>query len=386
MQHFGVTVLLIIVAILGWFAGRQRYRQHWRRAPHETLPHDYFIGLNYLLNEQPDRAIDIFLELLTVDEYTVETHLSLGSLFRRRGEVERAIRLHQHVMSRPDLSKVLRMQALLELGRDYLAAGVLDRAERLFLEALETSGAHQTDALLLLRQIYEQEKDWLSALGIAQRLPNHVADKNSLIAHYYCELIELANKNFSDNTVKNYLEMALKADPNGIRPGLLQLEYLVETGAYSELIKVCKRLLKRDTHFLPLILPWLKRAYHVDRDDKVYLDTLLSLFMAHPHPQLLIAVADVMKEWKGLVMARQFVADAITQHPHLASIEYLLGLDIDMLPRELCEPLRQDQQFLHTQLEQNAYYQCESCGFNSKKLIWHCPSCARWATIKPKSI
>src|SRR5579863_4292454 len=176
---------------IAWYLG---YRARPKTEPEPrkiNLPRDYLIGLNFLLNEETDKAVDIFVKMLEVDSDTVETHLAVGKLFRRRGEVDRAIRIHQNLIARPQLEKIYREQSLYELGQDYLSAGVLDRAERIFLE-LVNAKSHSAQALRILIDIYQQEKDWDNAIQIAIKY-EAVTRQNMqpIIAHYYCELGEL---------------------------------------------------------------------------------------------------------------------------------------------------------------------------------------------------
>jgi len=147
-------LLLPLAALSGWLAARRRQENS---VSDPTFPSDYFKGINYLLNEQPDKAVDVFIKMLEVDTDTVETHLALGSLFRRRGEVDRAIRIHQNLIARPNLTKSQRIESLRELGQDYLRAGVLDRAENLFLEL---TGMGEDECFVYLLEIYQQQREW----------------------------------------------------------------------------------------------------------------------------------------------------------------------------------------------------------------------------------
>ncbi len=196
-----LLLLLPIAAVSGWYGG-YKHKSSAAQKPN-FLPRDYFIGLKYLIDEQPDKAVDIFIKMLEVNSDTVETHLALGGLFRRRGEVNRAIRIHQNLIARPQLVKGQRVQALSELAQDYMRAGVLDRAENLFLELLELDKGNEANFRYLLH-IYEQQKDWEQAITIARKLHN----MQPAIAHYYCEL--------GDH------KKALLMDKNCVRATLLQ--------------------------------------------------------------------------------------------------------------------------------------------------------------------
>jgi len=196
---------------LGWAAARVDIRHLVKES--RTLPRSYFQGLNFLLNEQPDRAIEAFVEAVKVDPQTVEIHFALGSLFRRRGETERAIRMHQNLAEREDLPQDLKLQALAELGQDYLKAGLLDGAEAVF-EKLRNS-AMAEDAKRNLLEIYQLEKDWEKAIAIASELPDFASHKE--IAEYYCELAAAEMIRSRPDLAENFLQMALERNRKCVR-------------------------------------------------------------------------------------------------------------------------------------------------------------------------
>jgi len=205
MDEIGVFWLLLPVAALsGWFIAHLG-RKRGRGDPMMDLSSTYFRGLNYLLNEQPDKAIEVFLKLAEVDNDTVETHLALGNLFRRRGEVDRAIRIHQNLVARTTLSAEQRSYALLELGEDYMRAGLFDRAEDLFLEMVDM-GVHMEPVLNHLVVIFEQEKDWDKAIDAARKLgPISGRDMAPVVAQYYCELAEVARESGDESRARKFL-------------------------------------------------------------------------------------------------------------------------------------------------------------------------------------
>src|SRR6476660_4080986 len=209
-------LLLPIAALSGWVIGR-RGSERTSGARVSELSTNYFRGLNYLLNEQQDKAIEVFLKLAEINRDTVETHLALGNLFRRRGEVDRAIRVHQHLIARPNLNEDEKTVALLELGEDYMRAGLLDRAETLFTD-LVAMDAHVPSALRHLISIYQHEKDWAKAIDHARRLAKIAGDSQGpVIAQFYCEQAEQARaaKNFAD--AHDHLIHAFESQPECVR-------------------------------------------------------------------------------------------------------------------------------------------------------------------------
>jgi tetratricopeptide (TPR) repeat protein len=183
-----------------------------------ALPRSYFQGLNFLLNAQPDRAIEAFVEAVKVDPQTIELHFALGSLFRRRGETDRAIRMHQNLIEREDLKQELKLQALAELGQDYLKAGLLDRAEAVF-DKLRDSELGE-DAKRNLLEIYQLEKHWEKAIAIASELPDFASHKE--IAEYYCELAAAEMIRSRRDLAAGYLQTALERNRKCVRASLLQ--------------------------------------------------------------------------------------------------------------------------------------------------------------------
>ena len=382
-MHIFTAVIVILAAVFGWLLGRTSDRKNKKNTP-ETLSQDYFIGLNYLLNEEPDRAVDVFIQMLEVDDQTVETHLALGSLFRRRGEVERAIRIHQNLIARPNLSKRLRIQSLVELGRDYMSAGVLDRAERLFLEAIETGGPHRLISLQFLREIYEREKDWFAAVDVAEQIQRLAGeDMGQQLAQYYCEIIEDPRQNLSLQQSIDYLRNGLQADRNSTRVSLLKAKQVSEEGDYKEAIKLYKRVLKQEPSFIPVVLPLLEQVYQPLGDDKAYVNFLYKSLDEIHHPLLVVAIARKLQEWHGVESALSFLQERLQESPSLVGLEYLMTLQSQFLSGDNQNNMQLAEAMVQTLLRQQPHYQCEHCGFVGRKLHWLCPSCHRWGSIKP---
>src|SRR5210317_311267 len=245
MIEYLLLLLLPVAVYFGWWLARA----YGRRSLHKRnrlFSDQYFQGLNYLLNEQPDKAIQVFLELAEVNQDTVETHMALGSLFRRRGEVDRAIRFHQNIIAKPGLGSEQRTQALLELGEDYMRAGLLDRAERLFSELIETD-AHTPSALRSLLEIYQQEKDWKNALEQAQRLEQisgeHMGD---VMAQFCCEMAEAAIAGNDREKARRHLRQARRHNPRCIRARFILADLLIEDGDYDRALELYEEIAELD--------------------------------------------------------------------------------------------------------------------------------------------
>lgn len=376
-----LLLLLPLAAISGWWAARRA--QLRLTDANASLPRDYFVGLNYLLNEQPDKALDIFIKMIDVDSDTVETHLALGNLFRRRGEVERAIRIHQNLIARPHLGKQYRIQALLELGQDYLRAGVFDRAEKLFLEVVEM-GEQTTPSLQYLLDIYQQEKDWEQAIKIAQQLERSSnQDMQPVIAHYYCEIAERAWQHKNIEQVERYIKRALAVDRNCVRASLLEAESEMVATRYKSAIRACKRIKTQDPDFLIEAIPLLMTSYERLHDEVGAVNYLRQCLEEHPRISIVLIFAEQLQRTQSSRVAADFLAEQLRRRPSIRGLANLIELhlmNVDSSARDSLTVLRN---LMEQLLQGKPNYQCRHCGYTAKMLSWQCPSCKEWNAVKP---
>jgi len=378
-----VWILLFLIGVtIAWFLG---YRSRPKEEPPRkiNLPRDYLIGLNFLLNEETDKAVDIFIKMLEVDSDTVETHLAVGKLFRRRGEVDRAIRIHQNLIARPQLERIYREQSLYELGQDYLSAGMLDRAERIFLE-LVSAKTHSAQALQTLIVIYQQEKDWEKAAQTAINYENITRQNmQPVIAHYYCELGEIAYGKKQYDFASSYLEKAISADRTCVRASLLQGKVLMAQGEYKKALVSLKKIKDQNPHYLSEAIELLASCYEkLNQEDKlvVYLKQLLD---DYPRVPVVLILAERIRKWKGDKVAASFVADYVRRYPSLRGLYLFINLYISNAEGRAREDLHILQNLMKKLLGNKPDYQCSSCGFSGKSLHWQCPGCKQWGTILP---
>ncbi|MES9844606.1 MAG: lipopolysaccharide assembly protein LapB [Candidatus Sedimenticola sp. PURPLELP] len=374
-------LLLPVAAFSGWMAARRgmdkRERSSDDRAP------VYFRGLNFLLNEQPDKAIDVFVKMLEVDNETVETHLALGNLFRRRGEVDRAIRIHQNLIARPTLTKDQRAQALLELGQDYMRAGLFDRAENLFKELGELN-LYQEQALANLHVIYQQEKDWEECLSVARKLENLTGKSyRTECAHYYCELAEQARSKNDLAQVNTFLRKAQTSDADCVRATLLQGELDATRGACKTAVKTYKRVEHQDPAYIAEMLPPLIRCYRESGSRSELVDYLRHLSETHKSISPVLALIEFIQLDEGDSQAIKFLADFMQENPDLEGLERLIELNLKGGAGAEKETLQILKELVDKMLEDRPAYQCVRCGFSAKTLHWQCPGCKSWSSIKP---
>ncbi|MGD8587338.1 MAG: lipopolysaccharide assembly protein LapB [Chromatiales bacterium] len=377
-----MILLLPVAAASGWWVARRGNDKREPKPLQDCSP-AYFKGLNYLLNEQPDKAIDVFIKMLEVDSDTVETHMALGNLFRRRGEVERAIRIHQNLIARPSLDREQRAQALLELGQDYMRAGLFDRAENLFVELAETK-LYSNQALTNLLEIYQQEKDWQRCLEIAAQLGKHKDPGLRMqMAHFYCELAQYEMKSHNIAVAEEYIRKAQLADRNCVRASILQGDMLRDRRDYQGAIKIYQHIEDQDAAYLPEIIGGLKDCFLSSGRRRELLEYLHALYQRHPGSNVMLVLTDLMLEDEGEERTVDFVLKHLSGNPDLKVLGRLINLN---LQREVLHP-RETLQVLETAVRQllstQPAYQCEHCGFGLKRLHWRCPSCKSWSSIKP---
>ena len=363
---------------LGWAAARIDIRHLVRES--RALPRSYFQGLNFLLNEQPDRAIESFVEAVKVDPETVELHFALGSLFRRRGETERAIRMHQSLIERDHLPEDLKLQALSELGQDYLKAGLLDRAEDVF-DKLKAS-PHAEDAKRNLLEIYQLEKDWAKAIAIAAELPDFASQKE--IAEYYCELAAAEMIRARPEAAAEHLLAALEHNRKCVRASLLQGDIAVQQDKFEEAIACWQRIEQQDPTYLALVAKRLMDAFRnlARRDEGLLL--LRGYLERYPSLDLLDVVFQLVLEVEGPEAAYTLVRDELKRNPTLLGFDKLIEARLHVAPPESRPDLDLAKSIVQGYTRRLARYRCDNCGFKARQFYWRCPACGGWETYSPK--
>lgn len=379
---FYLFMLLPIAALSGWLIGR-RDRQNSTPRVSGEIPLGYIRGLNYLLNEQPDKAIDVFIQLLDVNSDTVETHLALGSLFRRRGEVDRAIRIHQNLIARPTLNAEQRMHALNELGQDYMRAGLLDRAEALFSELIET-GPHTVTALQQLIDIYQQEKDWEKAIEIARKLAvKNGNSQDNVIAHYYCELAEQELRANETHKALKFVKKALNTDHNCARASILEGDIEHQLGDLKAAIRAYRRVEDQDADYIPEILESLTACYRETNRIDEMISYLREILGRQSSISIMLTLAELIREREGDPVAAEFIAQQLEARPSVRGMDRLIDLALKLIKGPGQEKLEVLKSVTTQLLVNNPVYKCEICGFSGKTLHWQCPGCKSWNTVKP---
>ncbi|NVJ51223.1 MAG: lipopolysaccharide assembly protein LapB [Gammaproteobacteria bacterium] len=375
-----VVALLPIAAVSGYRLGKRKKQPERQEG---ALSRRYFVGLNFLLNEQPDKAIDAFIKMLEVDSETVETHLALGNLFRKRGEVDRAIRLHQNLIARPSLNPEVRSMSLLELGLDYMAAGLFDRAESIFKE-LKGDVKHKAISLQQLMLIYQQTKDWEQAVLVAEQLQSiDNLDHGPEIAHFYCELAERQMAQGNPKQANQSLKRALAIDAMCVRANIIRAAIAYEQGQYKQAIKVHRELIKQDIGFVPEVIEQIAASFQHLNDHKGYRVFLESTLAQGHSPTVVLAYADILRSRKGDRVAADFITQQLQQKPSLKGLLKLIEMHIEHAQPSARPSLEILYDIVNRSYKTKPAYRCANCGFGGKTLFWQCPSCKHWSSVKP---
>ena len=356
---------------LGWLAARVDIKHLVKDS--RALPASYFKGLNFLLNEQPDKAIEAFIEVVKVDPETIELHFALGSLFRRRGEFERAVRVHQHLMQRADLSAADQDRARFALAQDYLKAGLFDRAEQAY-QALEGS-RFDTDARLALLQLHERSRDWRAAADDAARLERAgTASFASRIAHHWCELAHEAQERGDSAEADRALLRAREVAPGSPRPWAQAGQHQARAGQHAQALASWNALRQAHPAVFTLVAQDYAHSALAAGQTGDALAALQHLYAQQPSLDLLRAI-DTLEA--NPAQARQRHAAHLAQQPGLSAAAAVLHdmqdsdthAGVIAAIEQAAKPLQR--------------YRCAACAFEAQRYFWQCPGCMSWDSYPP---
>lgn len=380
-EWFWFFLFLPLAALSGWVVGRRGGQRHGDTQV-SRLSGTYFRGLNYLLNEQPDKAIELFLHVAELDKETFETQLALGHLFRRRGEVDRAIRLHQGLVQRNDLSDAQRVQALLALGEDYMKSGLLDRAETVFTD-LARIDQRAPQALRHLIGIYQAERDWERAIDNATRYEEATGEPmGRLVAQFECELAERHRANGQADAAREALARAYQADATCVRAGILEGRIEADAGRPEAAIRAFERAARHDPDYLPELLPNLLACYTQVGDTAGARAFLAEMSEHYRGIAPVLALTRLMEAQEGAHAARDYLGRQLKDRPSVRGEAALIDLTL-AVGADSTATLHDLKHITDQLLVRNPSYRCSRCGFGARTHHWQCPSCKEWGTVKP---
>lgn len=375
-EYQWLLIALPVAFALGWMASRLDLRQ--LRRERQDAPRAYFKGLNLLLNEQPDKAIDAFIEAVQNDPDTTELHFALGNLFRRRGEFERAVRVHQHLLGRADLKAGDRDRAQLALAQDYMKAGLFDRAEAAW-QALQGT-PFDGEARLALLSLYERSRDWRRAAEVARQLDRAGGGSfASRIAHYECELAEEADAAGRPDDAEAALQRARKVAPQAPRPLLLTGQRLLRDGQPDQALAAWDTLRERHPGAFLLVAGDYAAAAQASGAADAARVALEAALVQLPAVEVLNALAGLDDDGRRVTR----LLAHLQQHPTLSAAQLLLDVPAEQWPREAWTALRQAVVRAAKPLQR---YRCAACGFEARHYFWQCPGCLSWDSYPPQRI
>lgn len=377
-------LLLPVAAGYGWVIGRNSVRQQQLKTSRILSKH-YYKGLNFLLSDQPDKAVDTLIKMVDTNSDSAETNIAMGSFFRHRGEIDRAIKIHQNLVENPELPEKLQENALFELGRDYLLAGFLERAESAF-KGLLSSEKFQVMAHQQLFNIYQTTKEWDKALELAENTVEQNSNDNDLklrVAHFYCEKAQIAIREGEQQDAVKLLKKAISSDEHNVRPWLVLASNAMQQEKYQEAYKHLTEIPKRNIDWFSEAVPSLVECVeHTQQWDD--LAQLLNDYSGKCATAYLAQVSLISRD-KSPDEAIQYLLEQLRQSPSMKGFQKLLGLfaQNNQQDPETRQSLELLQDLIEAQINQRPRYRCHNCGFSGRKIHWLCPSCKTWGGTKP---
>jgi lipopolysaccharide assembly protein B len=376
-------LLLPVAAAYGWYMGRRSAQQD-KQQEASRLSREYVAGVNFLLSNQQDKAVDLFLDMLKEDSNTVEAHLTLGNLFRSRGEVDRAIRIHQALMESASLTFDQRLLAVQQLGRDYMAAGLYDRAEEMFNQLVDEQD-FKVSALQQLLIIYQATSDWQKAIDVAEKLVKQGKDQQRIeIAHFYCELsLQVMG---SDDLERGMalLKKAASADKNCARVSVILGRIYIAKDEPAKAVEALSQVLDQDKDLVSEVLPMMHDCYQQLNQPEQWVAFLRRCVEENTGAAAELMLAEVLEQNEGIEAAQVYVGRQLQRHPTMRTfyrlMDYHLAEAEEGRAKESLQLLRD---MVGEQIRTKPRYRCMKCGFTAHTMYWHCPSCRAWATIKP---
>jgi len=371
------TILLLLAFLSGWLLSKRRDKRARRQL---RFSNEYFQGLNYLLNDEQDKALDVFIKLVEMDWDTIDTSLALAAIFRRKGEIDKSIKLHQSLMARPSLPAQYKSRVLLELGRDYQLAGWLDRAEGLFNDVLKDDD-YAEDALRHLIEVYQQEREWQDAIDVAERYQKQAGiDFKETVAQFYCELSEQRHQQGNNKDAEALASKALSRDDACVRATIILARLAIEAGRYKKALRFLKQIEFQNPQFLPLVVADLFSCYQHGAGLKPLIVYLKQLEKNHLEINLNVATTELILQHEGEAAALEYLSTSMMKKADLKGLQKILQLQT---AQSACNDEKLEK-IVETMLTAQSDYQCSHCGYSANTLFWLCPSCHSWSSMKPK--
>jgi Predicted N-acetylglucosaminyl transferase len=383
-------LLLPIAAAYGWYMGH-RSAQKDREDFSNKLSRDYVTGVNFLLSNQTEKAVDLFLNMLQKQEAEneiesdsqFEAELTLGNLFRSRGEVDRALRIHQALDRSPNYTFEQKLLAKQQLAKDFMAVGFYDRAENLYITLVDEPEFAE-GALQQLAVIYQKTKEWKKAINVAEKLAKIAPKEDNIeLAQYYCEYVQALPNGHKENP-QQILQQALKVAPGCVRASMMLADLNIAQQDYQSAVRILENVLNQNPNYIGEVLPQLKECYRqLDQLDNFEL-FLIRVTQEIRNSSVELALADLIAEKDGRSAAQGKVYQQLNHNPSMFLFHRFIEYQID----DAEEGRGKDSlvllhKLVGERIKQGFDYRCVNCGYQSHKLMWCCPSCRQWEKVKP---
>ena len=383
-------LLLPIAALYGWYMG-QRSAKKDQETINNKFSRDYVTGLNFLLSNQQEKAVDLFLSMLQkqeaenqiATESQFEAELTLGNLFRSRGEVDRALRIHQALDASPDYSIEQKLLAKQQLAKDFMAAGFYDRAENYYIMLLDEP-EFAVNSLTQLMAIYQKTKEWKKAINVAEKLLKIEPDTDKVpLSHCYCEYAQSIRSEDLDGHLAA-LHKALDYSPQCARASILLGDYYLEKSQYQTALKHFESILQQDPDFISEVIEKIKACYIAENDLANYELFLIRANQIKHNSRVDLALAEYIEQKDGVVAAHSKLYQQLSQYPSMITFHRFIHYQINEAEEGRAkESLMLLYNMVGSRMKKGFQYRCLNCGYQSYRLSWHCPSCRRWEQIKP---
>lgn len=378
-------LLLPVAALSGWYIGVKSNIKKSNKKQ-DYLSSKYFSGLNYIINEQPDRAVDIFLQLLDSDNSSVDIHLMLGNLFRKRGEVDRAIKVHKSILIKDNLPQGCRNILNLELAKDYISAGLLDRAENILLSLVE-QGKELDASLVLLTNIYQESKDWEKAINSCNKLQSvSKIDYTDKITHFFCEIAKSAIDSNNITQARKFIKQSLKYNRYFVRANLMLADIEISIGKFKAAINILDSLLPKAEDYLVEIIPRIIKCYKKlgrESDIQTFWGEILK---NNNNIKIVLAYVGYLQSTHGDIKALHYLDDHLQKYPSILGLSKIIELNLFLSTDKFKDKLENFNEVIARLIQKNYSFKCETCGLASKTLEWLCPSCKQWSSFKSASL
>ena len=387
-------LVLPLFFALGWFAAQWDSKKRLQES--KKLPKSYFQGLNHLLDQEPDKAIDALIDVARVDTGTVDLYFALGHLFGQRGEVERSIRVYQSLIDRPDLSPAPRQSATYKLGMAFLSGGLFDRAEEYFQSLIGTEREHEARVQLL--HIYQSQQEWHQAIDMAQAInqnPETAGQQSTALTHFHCELALAALRTKDWLQAQREIDAALSQNPTSVRALLLKGQWYAQQDRHAEALQIWQNLASEQPESVPLLVNDMMKSYIASNRAQEGLDDLHQKVLQSGSIDVLDAWLNAQNQYGDAMQTLAQLNELFMRHSSLNALNKLLNARIeaeksdqpeqtDDVPANSEEALTRG--LIQKYVKQLSRYRCTQCGFEAAHYYWQCPACTRWESYPPKRL